>query len=160
MIAFSLQNADFPTLTLLLCLKLVSDCISVPSYKSGIFFLSKISSTFLRIFLLINLFCVSSIKPVPVVAHNCSVYNSSSGTSNECVHFPANNIICKTSVSLINKCTVNYRCKVLKVVLPSLSVNTVYVPLVNVLKHDLHHNTLIQSLSMLLCVISFLVLLM
>ena len=62
------------------------------------------------------------------------VYNCSPGTRNECVHVSVNSTIRKASVTLFSKCAVNIRRKVFKVVLPSLSVNTISVPPVNVVK--------------------------
>lgn len=54
------------TLTPLSPCKMISYCIGVPSYKS--FHSSFIKPAHQR-------YCVSSIKSVPVVVHNCSVYN-------------------------------------------------------------------------------------
>ena len=56
------------------------------------------------------------------------------GARNECIHVSVNNAICKTSVTHFSECAVNVYRKVFKVVLSSLSVNTVSFPLVNVVK--------------------------
>ena len=61
---------------------------------------------------------ISFIKPVPVIVSKCSVYNSSLGARNECVHVSVNHTICKASVTHFSECAV----KVFKVVLSSLSV--------------------------------------
>ena len=78
--------------------------------------------------------CISFIKPVPAVVRKCSVYSSSLDVRNECVHVSVNHTICKASVTHFSECAVNVRRKVFKVVLLSLSVNTVSVPPVNVVK--------------------------
>ena len=75
---FSLNNADFPTLTPLCPHKLVSDCISVSPYKS-------VHNSFIKPFQKPSY--ISSIKPVPVAVRKCSVYNSSLGARNECQCF-------------------------------------------------------------------------
>ena len=68
--AFSLNNADFPTLTPLSFLKPVYDCISVAAYKSlHNFFIKPVQKPSY----------ISSIKPVPAVFRKCSVYSSSLG---------------------------------------------------------------------------------
>ena len=77
--------------------------------------------------LLLNLF-------LPVVVRKSSIYNYSLGATNECVHVSVNNAICKDSVTFFSGCTVNIHCKMLKVVLTSVSVNTVSAPPVNVVK--------------------------
>ena len=77
---------------------------------------------------------ISSIKPVPLAVRKCSVYNSSLGARNECVHVSVNHTICKASVTHFSECAVNVRRKVFKIVLSSLSVSTVSVPPVNVVK--------------------------
>ena len=56
------------------------------------------------------------------------------GARNECVHVSVKNTICKATATHFNECAVNIPRKVFKVVLPSLSVNTVSVPPVNVVK--------------------------
>ena len=73
---FSLNNADFPTLTPLSPRKPVSDCISVSPYKS-------VHNSFLKPVQKPSY--ISSIKPVLIVVRKCSVYNSSLGARNECV---------------------------------------------------------------------------
>ena len=78
---------------------------------------------------------ISSIKPVPVVVCKFSVYNSSLGARNECVHFSVNHTICKDSVIHFGECAVNVHCKVFKIALSSLSVRTVSVSPVNVVKY-------------------------
>ena len=110
---FSVNNADFPTLTPLSPRKLASDCISVSSYKSV--HNSSIKPVHKPSY-------ISFIKPVLVVVCKCPICNSSPGVRNECVH-----------VSLIMQSVTCYR-KVFKVVLPSLPVSTFSVPPVNVVK--------------------------
>ena len=64
--AFSLNNADFPTLTPLSFRKPVYDCISVAAYKSlHNFFIKPVQKPSY----------ISSIKPVPLAVRKCSVYN-------------------------------------------------------------------------------------
>ena len=118
MTIFSSNNADFPTLTSLPPSKTVSDCISVSPYKS-------VHNSFIKPAQ--KLSYISSIKPVPLAVHKCSVYNSSLGARNECVNVSVNHTICKASVTHFSECTVNVHRKVFKVVLSSLSVNTVSV---------------------------------
>ena len=77
MTVFSLNNADFPTLTPLSPRKPVSDCISVSPYKS-------VHNSFIKPVQKPSY--ISSINPVPLVVRKCSVYNSSLGARNECVH--------------------------------------------------------------------------
>ena len=125
MTVFSLNNADFPTLTPLSPRKSVSDCISVWRYKS-------VHNSFIKP--VQEPSYTSSINPVPLVVRKCSVYNSSLGARNECVHVSVNHTICKASVTHFSECAVNVRRKVFKVVLSSLSVSTVSVPPVNVVK--------------------------
>ena len=124
-LAFSLSNTDFPTLTHLSPLKPVSNCISVSPYNS-------VDDSFIKPFHKPSY--ISSIKPVSVVVRKCSIYNSSPGARNECVHVSVKNAICKATVTHFNECAVNIPRKVFKVLLPSLSVNTVSVPPVNVVK--------------------------
>lgn len=80
------------TLTPLSPCKMISYCIGVPSYKS--FHSSFIKPAHQR-------YCVSSIKSVPVVVHNCSVYNFYPVARNECAHIYVNNATCKTFGSLM-----------------------------------------------------------
>ena len=122
---FSLSNADICTLTPLTHCKPVSDCINVLSHKS-------VQNSFIKP--VHKPFYISSIKPVPVKVRKFSIYNSSLGAKNECVHVSVNNTSCKASVTHFSKCVTNVHYKVFKVVLPSLSVNTVSVPPVNVVK--------------------------
>ena len=80
----------------------------------------------------------------------------------ECVHVSVDYTICKVSVTHFSECAVNV---LRKVILSSLSVNTVSVPPINVVKVTTprpyrHANTLIQPLTILLCVSLFLVHLM
>ena len=63
------------------------------------------------------------------------VYNSSLGARNECVHVSVNHTICKDSVIHFGECAVNVHCKVFKIALSSLSVRTVSVSPVNVVKY-------------------------
>ena len=77
---------------------------------------------------------ISSIKPIPLVVRKCSVYNSSVGARNECVHVSVNHTICKASVTHFSECAVNVRRKVFRVVLSSLYVSAASVPPVNVVK--------------------------
>ena len=121
---FSLSNADFPALTSLSPLKSVSDCISLSPYKS-------VYNSFIKP---VQKPYISSVKPVRVVVHKCSVYNTSLGAGNECVHVSVNHTICKTSVTHFCECAVKVRCKLIKVVLLSFSVSTVSVPPFNVVK--------------------------
>ena len=123
--AFSLNNADFPTLTPLSPRKLVPDCISVSPYKS-------LRNSFIRA--VQKPFYISSIKPVPLVIRKCSVYNFSLGARNECVHVSVNHTICKASMTHFSECAVNVCRTVFKVVSSSLSIGTVSVPHVNVVK--------------------------
>ena len=125
MAIFLLNNDDFPTLTPLSPRKTVSDCISVSPYKSVHNFFIKPAQ---------KPSYISSIKPVPLVVRKCSVYNSSLGVRNESVHVSVNHTICKASVTHFSECAVNVRRKVFKVVLSCLSVSTVSVPPVNVVK--------------------------
>ena len=116
--AFSLNKTDFPTLTPLSPCKPVSDCISVWPYKS-------VHNSFIKPVQKPSY--IYSIKNVPVIARKCSVYNSSLSARNECVHVSVNHTICKASVTHFSECTINVHRKVFKVVLSSLSVNTVSV---------------------------------
>ena len=125
MIAFSLNKADFSTLTPLSPRKPVFDCTSVSSHK----FVHNSFITPVQ-----KLSYISSIKSVPLVIHKSYVYNSSLGTKNECVHVSVNHIICKASVTHFSECAVNVHRKVFKAVLSSLSVSKVSVPPVNVVK--------------------------
>ena len=99
---FSLSNTDFPTLTSLSPRKSVSDYISVSPYKS-------VHNSFIKPVQKSSY--ISSIKPVPVVVYKYSVYNSSLGARNECVHVSVNHTICKTSLIHFS----NVRLKVFKV---------------------------------------------
>ena len=123
--AFSLNNADFPTLAPLSPRKPVSDCISVSPYKS-------VQNSFIKPVQKPSY--ISSIKPFPVVVRKCSVYNSSLDARNECVHVSVNHTICKVSVTHFSECAFNVPRKVFKIVSSSLSVSTVSVPPVNVVK--------------------------
>ena len=123
--ALSLNDADFPTLTLLSSRKSVSGFISISPYKS-------VHNSFIKPVQKHS--NISFIKAVPAVVCKRPVYNSSLGDSNECVHFSVNHTVCKASVTHFSKCVVNVRRKVFKVVLSSLSVNTASVPPVNVVK--------------------------
>ena len=78
---------------------------------------------------------LSFIKPAPVFLRKCSVYNSFHGARNECVHVSVNHTICKASLTHFSECAVHVRHKD---VLSSLSVNTVSVPPVNVVKVTPH----------------------
>ena len=60
--------------------------------------------------------------------------NSSPSGRNECYDVYLNRIICKASVTHFNEYAVNVRCKVFRVVLTTVSVNTVSVPAFNVVK--------------------------
>ena len=80
---FSLNNTDFPTLTPLSPCKPVSDCISVSPCKS-------VHNSFIKPAQKPS--CISFIKPVPLAVHKCSIYNSSLGARNECVHVSVNHI--------------------------------------------------------------------
>ena len=123
MTAFSLSNADFPTLTPLSPRK--PDCISVSPYKS-------VHDSFIKPAQ--KPFYISSTKLVPLVVPKCSIYSSSFGVRNECVLFSVSHTICKASVIHFSECALNFCCKVFKVVLSSLSVSTVSVPPINVVK--------------------------
>ena len=125
MTIFSLNNTDFPTLTPLSPHKTVSDCIRVSPYKS-------VYNSFIKPVQKPSY--ISSIKPVPLAVRKCSVYNSSLGARNECVHVSVNHTICKASVTHFSECAVNVRRKVFKVVLSSLFASKVSVPPVNVEK--------------------------
>ena len=82
--AFSLNNADFPTLTPLSPRKPVPDCISVSPYKS-------VHNSFIKPVQKPSY--ISSIKPVPLVVCKCSIYNSSLGAKKEYVHVSVNHTI-------------------------------------------------------------------
>ena len=82
--AFSLNNADFPTLTPLSPRKPVSDCISVSPYKS-------VHNSLIKPVQKPSY--ISSIKPVPLVVCKCSIYNSSLGAKKEYVHVSVNHTI-------------------------------------------------------------------
>ena len=110
-------------LTHLSCCKPVSGSIRAPSYRS-------VHNCFIK--LAHKSFSVQPCKYVPVLVHNCSIYNSSVSASNECVHLSSNSTICKPSVSLISKFTINVFRKGFNVVLNSLSVSAVSAPPVNV----------------------------
>lgn len=103
--AFSLSNADFLTLISLSSCNLYSDCICVPFYKS-------IHNYFIKPTL--KPFQVSSIKPVPVALHKCSVYRQTPSASNRCVQVSVNKTICKTSTNFNSKCMVNICHKMFK----------------------------------------------
>ena len=122
---FWINNADFPTLTPLSPGKLVSDCVSLPSYKS-------VHNSFIKP--VHKPSYTSSIKLVPVDICTFSGNNSSPIGRCECGHVSINCTICKASVTHFSEYTVNIRCKVFKVVLPSLSVNTVSFPPANAVK--------------------------
>ena len=122
---FPLNNADFPTLTPLSPCKPISDCISVSPYKS-------VHNSFIKPVQKPSY--ISSIKPVPLAVRKCSVYNSSLGARNECVHVSVNHTIYKASVTDFTECAVNVRRKVFKVVLSSLFASKVSVSPVNVEK--------------------------
>ena len=125
MTILSLNNADFPTLTLLSPRKTVFDCISVLPYKS-------IHNSFIKP--VQKLSYIPSIKPISLAARKCSVYNSSLDARNECFNVFVNDTICKASVTHFSECAVDVRRKVFKVVLLCLSVSTISVPPVNVVK--------------------------
>ena len=122
---FSLNNADFPTLTPLSPRKPVSDCISVSPYKS-------VHNSFIKPVQKPSY--ISSIKPISLVVRKCSVYDSSLGARKECVPVSVNHTICKASVTHFSECAINVRPKLFKVLLSSLSVSIVFIPSVNVVK--------------------------
>ena len=123
--AFSLNNADFPTLIPLSPGKPVSDFIRVSPYKSAHnSFIKPVKKTSY----------ISYTRPIPVVVRNCSVYNSSLGARNECVHVSVNQTICRASVTHFSECAGNVRRKVFKIVLSSISVNAVSVSPVNLVE--------------------------
>ena len=102
MTAFSWNNADFHTVTSLSPHKPVSDCISVSPYKSVYnSFITPVQKSP----------SISSIKPVPVVARKCFVYNSSLSARNECVHVSVTHTVYKASVTHFSECAVNVRHK-------------------------------------------------
>ena len=105
MIAFSLNNAAFPILTPLSHCKLVSDCISVLPHNG-------VRNSFIKPAQKPPY--LSSIKPVPVVVQKWSVYNSSLGARNECVHVSINHTICKAFMTLFSECAANVCHKVFK----------------------------------------------
>ena len=125
MTAFSSNNADFPTLTPLSPRKPVPDCISVSPYKS-------VQNSFIKPIQKPSY--IASIKPVSLVVRKCSVYNSSLGPRNDCVHVSVNHTICKASVTHSSKCAVNVHRKLFKVVSSGFSVSPVSVLPVNVVK--------------------------
>ena len=81
--AFSLKNADFPTLTTV-SPRTYSDCISVSSNKS-------VQNSFIKP--VHKSSSISSIKTVSVVVRKRSVYNSPPGVRSECVYASVNNTI-------------------------------------------------------------------
>ena len=116
---FSLNNADFSTLTSLSPRKRVSDCISISPYKS-------VHNSFIKPVQKPSY--ISSIKHIPLPVRKCFVYNSSLGARNEFVHVSVNYTISKASVNHFSECVVNVRRKVFKVVLSSLFVSTASAP--------------------------------
>ena len=81
---FSLNNAEFPTLTPLSPRKPVSYYITVSPNKS-------VHNSFIKP--VQKPPYISSIKPVPAVVCKCSVYNFSLGARNEYVHVSVNHTI-------------------------------------------------------------------
>ena len=69
-----------------------------------------------------------------IIVHNCSVYNDFLSARHDYVHVSVNHTICKASVTYFSECAVNVLRKAFKLVLRSLSVRTVFVPPVNVVK--------------------------
>ena len=122
---FSLNNADFPTLTRLSPRKTVSDCVSVSPYKS-------VHNSFVKPVQKPSY--ISSIKPISLVVSKCSVNDSFLGARKECVSVSVNHTICKASATHFSESAVNVRRKVFKVVLSCLPISTVPVPCVNVVK--------------------------
>ena len=106
----------FSYITSLCSCKPVSGCITLLSYKA-------VHNSFIKS--AHKSFYVFSIKPVHVVVHNCSFYDFSPVARNVFVHASVCYAIFKTYVSLYSKYTINVRRKVFKVILQSLSVNTV-----------------------------------
>ena len=102
MTAFSLNKADFPTLTPLSPRKPVADCISVSLYKS-------VHNSFIT--------CVQKpyISSIKTVLRKCSIYDSSLGDTNKCVHVSVNHTICKAFVTHFRECAVNNYREVFKV---------------------------------------------
>ena len=113
MTAFSLNKADFPTLTPLSPRKPVADCISVSLYKSvHNSFITSVQKPY-----------ISSIK---TVLRKCSIYDSSLGDTNKCVHVSVNHTICKASVTLFVNVLLIIAVKCSKFFLSSHSVSAVF----------------------------------
>ena len=99
---FSLNNADFPTLTRLSPCKTISDCVSVSPYKS-------VHNSFVKPVQRPSY--ISSIKPISLVVRKCSIYDSSLGARKECVPVSVNHTICKASATHFSESAVNVRQK-------------------------------------------------
>ena len=123
---FSLNNADFPTLTRLSPRKTVSHCVSVSPYKS-------VHNSFVKPVQKPS-YISSTIKSISLVVRKCSVYDSSLGAMKDCVPVSVNHTIYKASATHFSESAVNVRRKVFKVVSSCLPMSTVPVPPVNVVK--------------------------